>query len=80
MKKLVSLLLALTLCVVIVGCTTADDTKTAVVADIAKYGNLILSISGEELFNQGYEHGDLLEVTVAEQTWEVPLCSNYRCG
>lgn len=77
MKKLVSLLLALTLCVVIVGCTTADDTKTAVVADIAKYGNLILSISGEELFNQGYEHGDLLEVTVAEQTWEVPLCSNY---
>lgn len=77
MKKLLSLFLALTLCVVIAGCTTAADAETTVVADIAKYGNLILNISGEELFDQGYEYGDLLEVSVAEQTWEVPLCSDY---
>ena len=50
---------------------------TATVAEIAKHGNLILDVTGAALFDQGYEYGDMLEITVAGQTMEVPLCSNY---
>ena len=60
----------------LVGCSGTSET-IASVADIAKHGNLILDITGAELFEKGYEYGDLLEVTVADQTWEAPLCSNY---
>ena len=61
---------------VLAGCSKTVET-TATVADIAKYGNLILDITGADLFEKGYEYGDLLEVKVANQTWELPLCSNY---
>lgn len=79
MKKIMCRLSALVLVLIVVvlgGCTETLKTATTV-ADIAKHGNLILNMSGAELFEQGFEHGDLLEVTVAGQTWEVPLCSNY---
>ena len=69
--------LALVLILVVLGGCTKTITSTANVADIAKHGNLILDITGAELFAEGYEYGDLLEITVAGKTWEVPLCSNY---
>jgi protein tyrosine/serine phosphatase len=50
---------------------------TADIFDIAKYGNLILKISGEEFLGKGFEHGDIVEITIAGQSWEAPLCSNY---
>ena len=50
---------------------------TTTVYEIAKHGNLILNISGAELFGKGFDYGDIAAVTVAEQTWEVPLCTNY---
>ena len=50
---------------------------TATVTEIAKHGNLKLDIVGSDLFDLGYEYGDLLEVTVAGQTLEVPFGSNY---
>lgn len=50
---------------------------TAPIAEIAKYGNLVLNISGAELFDKGYEYGDILKVTVAGKTYELPMCSNY---
>lgn len=56
---------------------TAFAQTEAGVADISKYGNLILDITGEDLFGRGYEYGDLLEVTVLNQTWEIPLGSSY---
>lgn len=49
----------------------------AVVADIAKYGNLILDKTGADLFADGLEYGDLLTVSVLDQEWEMPLGSNY---
>ena len=78
MKKIIYRLSALVLILVVMlsGCAKTVDT-TAHVAEIAKYGNLILDITGAELFNQGYEYGDVLEVRVAGRTVEVPLCSNY---
>ena len=50
---------------------------TTTVTSISKYGNLTLALASETLFNLGYEYGDLLTVTIAGQTWEIPLCSNY---
>ena len=78
MKKIIYRLSALVLILVMMlsGCTKTVET-TAHVAEIAKYGNLILDITGAELFSQGYEYGDVLEVSVAGHTVEVPLCSNY---
>lgn len=81
MKKITYRLSALVLVFVIVlaafaGC--AKSTKiTANVADIAKHGNLILDITGADLFEEGYEYGDVMKITVANKTWEIPLCSNY---
>ena len=78
MKKIIYRLSALVLILVVMlsGCAKTVET-TAHVAEIAKYGNLILDITGAELFNQGCEYGDVLEVSVAGRTVEVPLCSNY---
>lgn len=60
---------------------TAPDAEfaavTATVTEISKHGNLRLDMIGSDLFDLGYEYGDLLEVTVAGQTIEVPLGSNY---
>ena len=50
---------------------------TAVVDVIAKHGNLKLDIIGSTLLDQGYEYGDILEVTIAGKVYELPLCSNY---
>lgn len=56
----------------------ADSSNiTTTVTEISKYGSLILDLTGADLFNLGYEYGDLLEITVADQIWELPLCSNY---
>ena len=77
MKKIISCLFALVLVLTVVaGCAKTPEV-TATIADISKYGNLILDITGADLFSQGYEHGDVLEVTVAGQAWDIPLCSNY---
>ena len=47
------------------------------VAEIMKYGNLELDISVAELLGRGYAYGDVLRVTVAGQTLEMPLGSEY---
>ena len=50
---------------------------TTTVYEIAKHGNLVLYMYGSELFEKGFEHGDIVEITVADKTWEAPLCTNY---
>lgn len=77
MKKIIYRVSVLFLVLMMLVCSTAAAETQAAIADIAKYGNLILDITGADLMNQGYEYGDLLEVKVAGQTWEFPLCSNY---
>ena len=72
-------MLALTLIMalsVLAGCSKTVEI-TATVADIAKHGNLILDITWADLFEKRYGYGDLLEVKVANQAWELLLCSNY---
>ena len=45
--------------------------------EIAKHGNLILYMYGSELFDKGFEHGDIVEIAIGEKTWDVPLCTSY---
>ncbi len=77
MKKIFYYLSTMVLVLMILGgCNKTTDT-TATIADISKYGNLVLDITGADIFNNDYEYGDILEVAVSDQTWEIPLCSNY---
>ena len=75
--RLSALVLALILALSVLGGCAKTEKTTATIADIAKHGNLILDITGAALFDKGYEYGDVLEVTLGEQTWEMPLCSGY---
>ena len=77
MKKTLTRLFALVLTLAMFLCGVAVAEVTASVAEIAKYGNLVLNITGAELFAQGYAYGDMLSVTILDQAWELPLGSNY---
>ena len=50
---------------------------TTTIYEIAKHGNLILYMYGSELFDKGFEHGDIVEIAIGEQKWDVPLCTSY---
>lgn len=77
MRKIVCRLSVFILIIAALLCGAAAAETTTAVADISKHGNLILDITGTDLFELGYEYGDLLEVKMADQTWEFPLCSSY---
>lgn len=81
MKKLFSLLLALSL-LLSLGMTALADapaplTATADVAEIQKYGNVVLSLPCEDMKAAGYAYGDMLTVKFLDQNLEIPFCSNY---
>jgi len=75
-KSLVSLLLMLSLlcCALPV---LATDAVSANVADIQKYGNLVLSIKASDLLNAGYAYGDIITVTINGQAYDMPIGTNY---
>ena len=81
MKKLFSLLLAMSL-LLSLGLTALADspaplTATAEAAKIQKYGNMVLSLSCEEIKAAGYAYGDVLTVKFLDRHLEIPFCSNY---
>ena len=47
------------------------------VSEIDKFGNLILSIEPDELKKSGYEYGDILNVTINEDAYLMPFCTNF---
>ena len=49
----------------------------AAVSEIQKYGNLVLDAKASDLFNAGFAYGDLVDVTVNGQTYQMPVGSNY---
>lgn len=81
MKKAFSLLLALTLLAALAVPALADGpavlTVTAELANIKKYGNVVLSLPKEELFEAGYAFGDVVAVSFLDQILELPVCNNY---
>jgi hypothetical protein len=58
--------------------TAAESIQiTTKIYEIAKHGNLILYMYGADLFNKGFEHGDVVEIAIGEKKWDVPLCTSY---
>ena len=50
---------------------------TTNIHEISKHGNLILCACGSDLFDKGFEYGDIAEIAIGEKRWEVPLCTSY---
>ena len=50
---------------------------TTTIYEIAKHGNLILYMYGSDLFDKGFEHGDIVEIAIGAKKWDVPLCTSY---
>ena len=50
---------------------------TTTIYEIAKHGNLVLYMYGSDLYEKGFEHGDVLEIAIGENKWDVPLCTSY---
>ncbi|MBR3107693.1 MAG: tyrosine-protein phosphatase [Clostridia bacterium] len=76
MKKLFSLLLALSLTLALIVPALADDAPVTVI-EIQKYGNLVLSIKGTDFLALGYDYGDVVTVTLNGQEFDMPVGSNY---
>ena len=56
-------------------CTFAEGALP--VAEVSKYGNLVLDISGEEFFELGYDYGDIISVEISRERWIMPVGSSY---
>ncbi|MBP5166436.1 MAG: 5'-nucleotidase C-terminal domain-containing protein [Oscillospiraceae bacterium] len=52
-------------------------TATAECENIQKYGNVVLSLTKDELLAAGYEYGDVVTVEFTDHSMELPLCSSY---
>ena len=50
---------------------------TTTIYEIAKHGNLVLYMYGKDLYDKGFEHGDVVEIAIGEKKWDVPLCTSY---
>ena len=74
-EKILSLVLALMLAMFAVS-AFAEETE-ADVAEIQKYGNLVLSLTGSELLEAGYAYGDVVTVTINGTGYDMPVGSNY---
>ena len=57
--------------------TPAELTATAEAANIQKYGNVVLSLTCEDMKVAGYAYGDVVTVKFLDQTMDLPFCSNY---
>lgn len=55
--------------------TTAEQTYS--VAEIQKYGNLILSVTGTEFMAEGYTYGDIITAEINGNIYDMPVGSSY---
>lgn len=65
------------LCLLLLWVLPAAAEGRVIVADIQKYGNLVLSMTGSDFLKQGYAYGDIVTVTIAGTEYEMPVGSNY---
>ena len=76
-RTLIGLLALLLALLPVAALAEAAEPIEAGIREIQKYGNLVLTISGTTLMEQGYEYGDIATVTIAGQTFDMPVVSNY---
>ena len=48
------------------------------ISEIDKYGNILLDVSCTGLFERGYAWGDIVDVTILGQRYEMPVASNFN--
>ncbi len=75
MKRFGSLFLALILALALVPVLAEEQAVT--VAEIQKYGNLVLSLKGSEFLARGFAYGDVVTVSFNGQDFVMPVGSNY---
>ena len=55
----------------------AQPVNDIVVTSIEKYGNLVLEITGTELFEKGYTYGDMITANIWGTELDMPIGANY---
>ena len=76
MKRIARILFhgLLILCLLV---SAAAAESTISIAEIQKYGNLILTLSGSEFLRQGYTYGDLITVRINDVPYDMPVGTSY---
>ena len=54
-----------------------NKSLTGTITNISKYGNIEIDIPIEKMEENGFEYGDVLNVTFNNQSLDLPYCSNY---
>lgn len=78
-KRLLCLALATLLALSPLACAESAEcpgVETGI-RSIAKYGNLVLDISGTGLLALGYDYGDIIAVTLGDETLTMPISADY---
>ena len=53
------------------------ETLSAKVTEVEKFGNVVLDLSEERLYQAGYQVGDLLSLKLKDEELILPLCTSY---
>lgn len=80
MRRSASWLLVLTLILTLLPSTVVRaEVKelSAKIAEVQKYGNVILDLKPTVMLEAGYEAGDILSVEIGENKLEMPFCTSY---
>lgn len=70
-----ALVILLALIILCFSCAGAESTVS--VAELSKYGNLTLSVSGSEFLAMGYAYGDVITVKLGDMSIDMPVCTDY---
>ena len=77
MKRALSVLLIVLMLIPAAGCSNngnrAQKTITVGIKDISKHGNVVLDTSFDEMKTNGMDVGDMITVTVADKTYDLPV-------
>lgn len=73
----IAAILLLTMCSAFAEVDGGEPKITTEVVGIKKYGHLVAEISTQDVLAAGFEYGDLLTITVADRSFEMPLCRDY---
>lgn len=83
MKKIVCILFVLVILISVVACggnaENAEPEKllSGNIVNISKYGNITLTTTKEEMTEKGFEFGDIVTVSFADESIDIPYCSTY---
>ena len=79
-KKTIAALLILIIAVNVVACGTPEPAYQSVsgtIVNISKYGNIGISATKAEMAEKGYEFGDIVTVSFADKSIDIPYCGTY---